>query len=277
MKIIKYFIPYVIIGSFSYLFAKDGLQYSSPFTFMALRFLIVFLIFYFILNGKIIINKDILLLSVFTFTSTTFWILGMIYVSPAESAILSYTMPLFSVPFTNLILKEKAGNLEILGISIGFLGVVIYSFPTILKGLEILGSILTIINAMFWALFTIYFRKLRNFRAIDINTSQFLIATIFFSLLSIFDFSVNFSLRFLVDLLYVSLLGAGALFYLWNSMVRMEKIAKVTVLTFAVPALTQVLDIVILGVYPSIYQIIGSIVMFIGILLSRLNEIIKVH
>ncbi|MEM4138917.1 MAG: DMT family transporter, partial [Sulfolobaceae archaeon] len=233
--------------------------------------------FYFILNGKIIINKDILLLSVFTFTSTTFWILGMIYVSPAESAILSYTMPLFSVPFTNLILKEKAGNLEILGISIGFLGVVIYSFPTILKGLEILGSILTIINAMFWALFTIYFRKLRNFRAIDINTSQFLIATIFFSLLSIFDFSVNFSLRFLVDLLYVSLLGAGALFYLWNSMVRMEKIAKVTVLTFAVPALTQVLDIVILGVYPSIYQIIGSIVMFIGILLSRLNEIIKVH
>jgi drug/metabolite transporter (DMT)-like permease len=271
MKILKYFIPYALIGSFAYYFAKDGIVYSSPYVFMAIRFFISFIIVY-LLGGRLIFNRDIILLSIFTFSSTTFWILGLEFVTPGQSAILSYTMPLFSIPLSIIILKEKPTSLEYLGTFIGFIGVVTYSIPFLNRGFELLGSILTIINAFFWGLFTVYFRKLKNFDAKSVNSTQFFICTIFFSIVSLMNHRIYINFYFMIDILYMSILGGAVLFYLWNTMVRIEKVAKVTVFAFSVPTLAQIYDILVLGIYPTSLQILGSLIIFLGIFISRINE-----
>ncbi len=106
-----YLVPYVLISTFQYSVAQDGLKYSSPFVLMGLRYLIASLILFGVVRSfRPIVNKDTVLLSILTFASSGFWILGLEYVSTSESAVLSYTMPLIAIPMSYLILSEKASH-----------------------------------------------------------------------------------------------------------------------------------------------------------------------
>ncbi|EQD61430.1 hypothetical protein B2A_03234, partial [mine drainage metagenome] len=50
------------------------------------------------ISRKLILTRTLVYLSIMTAASTMFWAFGLMYVSPAESAVLSYSMPLFSLP-----------------------------------------------------------------------------------------------------------------------------------------------------------------------------------
>lgn len=228
---------------------------------------------FFIIGGKFIFNKDILQLSIYTSLSSLLWALGLKYVTPGESAVLSYTMPLFSIPISILILSEKPSKLELLGLIIGFSGVVLYGLP-LSYGFTLFGAIVTVVNAIFWALFSVFYRKLRNYDAISINFSQFLIGSIIFSSLLPLDYDINFNPEFFEGIAYISTLGGAISFFLWNLMVKIEKVTKVTVLAFSVPILTTIEDI-FLGVIPYKIQVIGISLMFLGILISRARKIEK--
>ena len=270
-KILKYIIPYVFISSFNYYFAKEAVLNSSPVTFNLIRYLISSAIFL-SLARKIVFNKDILQLSIYTMISSVLWAYGLVYVSPAESAVLSYTMPLFSVPIAYLILSERITSLEILGILIGFSGVVLYSLP-LLRGFTLLGVMITITNAIFWALFSTFYRKLKDYDPLLVNASQFLLGSGLLTLLLPLGYRIRFNLQFLYGILYTSTLGGAIAFFLWNSMLKIEKVSKVTVLSFSVPILTTVIEFILFGVSPLPIQVFGISLMFIGILISRLNDL----
>lgn len=267
--IIKYLIPYVIFGSFNYYFAKEAVINTSPIVFNLIRYLISSLIFL-ILGGKFILNKDIFQLALYTSLSSLLWAFGLEYVSPGASAVLSYTMPLFSIPIAMFVLSEKPSKLELIGLTIGFLGVIFYGLP-LAYGFTFLGAIITVINAIFWALFSVYYRKLRNLDPISVNFSQFVIGSAFFTIMLPFNYDVNFNEEFIEGIAYTSTLGGALSFFLWNLMVKVEKIARVTILAFSVPILTTVEEIFFnVFLYP--IQIIGMSMMFIGIVLSRLKK-----
>jgi len=270
MKILKYLIPYIILGSLQYKFTKDGLMYASPMSFMALRYAIgglVLLPF----SRRIILNKDIVILTLLTVTSTALWAYGLTMVAPSESAVLSYTMPLFAIPLSAIILREVPKRLEVMGAVIGFTGVVIYGLS--LRGhFSLLGGILTVVNAFFWAAFTVYFRKMRDLDPVLVNTTQLLLGSLVFLALSPLDFRVQFNPNMVEDLLFSAVLGGSVLFYLWNYMVRIERVGKVTVLAFSVPILSSALDVLTGEAQLDSMSVTGMGVMFLGILLSRSKE-----
>ncbi|MGC8609170.1 MAG: DMT family transporter, partial [Thermoplasmata archaeon] len=233
MKEIKYLIPYVIFTGFTYYFAKNGVIYASPFVFMGLRYLIAGMILLSI-SRKFTFNRNILYLSLMTMTSTAFWAYGLLYVSPAESAVLSYSMPLFSLPIAFFMVKEKPTHAELIGIIIGFSGIMIYGFPLI-HGFTMIGMVLTIVNAFFWGMFTVFYRKLKEEDPISINGSQFMIGAIIMLALSAFDFRLKMNASFAVDLVWLATLGGAVQFLLWNYMIKMSHVNRITVLAFSVP------------------------------------------
>jgi|BEDMetMinimDraft_2_1075160.scaffolds.fasta_scaffold00163_12 EamA-like transporter family. len=275
IKLYHLLTPYIIIGSINYFFVKDALKFANPMAIMSLRYLIAFasmmLISYPIKHKiKIIINKDTFLLSLFTTISTALWIYGLIYLTPAESAVFGYTMPLFLVPVSYFILSEKPLKITLFGIFIGFSGVIIYSIFS--SGIEFsIGAILTIMNAFFWALFTAYFRKLRNYNPLDIVSTQFLLTALMFSLPSAIegDYKFNFNTEFVSDLIYISVLGGTILFLLWDFIVTKIDAVKASSYIFSIPALTMAIQSLISLSIPPLGQIIGAIIMFIGIYLSN--------
>ncbi len=267
MKEIKYLIPYVIIASFNYYFAKNGVFYASPLVFMGLRYLIAGSILLGI-SRKFTFNRDILYLSLMTMTSTIFWAFGLLFVSPAESAVLSYSMPLFSLPIAFVLVKEKPTHTELIGIIIGFIGIMIYGFPLI-HGFTVIGMILTIVNAFFWGMYTVFYRKLKEEDPVSINGSQFMIGAAIMLILSVFDFKLVINASFAIDLIWLATIGGSIQFLLWNYMIRISQVNRITVLAFSVPIFTMILSAFISRSIPDDISIIGVIVMFSGILISR--------
>ena len=263
----RYLIPYIVIAVFLYQFAKDSLSYSSPFFVMGIRYLIAgsFLL---LISRRFLFNRDTVILSILTTSSTVLWAYGLVYVSPADSAVLSYTMPLISIFTSWALLKERATITDVLGAVIGFSGVVVFSVP-LLTGFLLLGSVLTLVNAVFWSLYSVYFRKMKENDPVSVVGSQFLLGSLFMLILSPISFRLNFTSRFVIDLLYLSLLGGVAQFLLWNLMIREEKINIVTTSIFAVPALTMLVQALETLTAPSVLAMVGVAIMFLGIYISQ--------
>ena len=271
-KTLSYLIPYVLISTFQYQVAQDGLKYSSPFLLMGLRYLIASLILFGAVRSfRPILNRDTVLLSVLTFGSSFFWILGLEYVSPSESAVLSYTMPLISIPMSYLILSEKASHKEWAGAAVGFLGVLVYSFAVFEnQTLSALGAGLTLLNAFFWAMYTIYYRKLKSQEPTTTVATQLLFGATLFFLITPLGFRVNVTPVFWFDLGYLSIFSAAASFLLWNAIARLQRVGKTSTLIYSTPVTVTVAQYVETSLLPPPVSLIGIFLMIFGIYVSRL-------
>jgi len=271
-KLVTYLLPYIFMASFQYQFAKDGLKFIDPMTFMALRYLVAGGVCFVIArNFRPILNRDTLLLSIFTFLSSGMWIYGLEYVSPAQSAVLSYTMPLFAIPLSILLIKERATRLVWMGAAIGFIGVAVYGLDLTSSGGSILGAALSVSNAFFWAIYSVYLRKLRIQNQVRTVATQFFLGGLFYLPLVPFTYFLNPAPEFYIDFGYVTLIGGVLSLLLWSALVRMETIGKVTTLIFAVPATSVVIQAILTDQLPTPISIAGVCVMFSGIYVSRLR------
>jgi len=265
-------IPYILIASLQYSFAKDGLRYSDPMTFMALRFLIgSFATFLLAHSFRPKFNRDTILLSLFSAMSTLFWIYGLQRVSTGQSAVLSFTMPLFAIPITALVLNERAPRLALAGTLMGFVGVVIYGMSLAGSGSTLLGGLLTIGNAVFWALYTVFYRKTRRQDALTTVGTQLLICGTIFAVFSPITFSVTVTPEFLVDIGYIATFSGFGSFLLWSAMLRRERVERVATLALAIPAMTTLIQAMETGMAPGPVTLVGMGVIFLGIYVSSIK------
>ena len=240
---------------------------------MGMRFLIASsLIFCVARKFSPIFNKDTVLLSFSTFCSACFWGLGLLYVSPSESAVLSYTMPLFSIPISILILSERATARQGGAAFLGLVGVMIYSIPFLSNAFTLIGSFLTLINAFFWALYTVYYRKLKDQDRAMTMATQFMLAAAVFLVLSPLGFKLTLQPQFWFDLAYLAILSGVIAFFLWNTMARSHKLGKMTSLIYLIPAAATLVQSVQTSTMPSIISIIGICVMTVGVYASTFEQ-----
>jgi drug/metabolite transporter (DMT)-like permease len=270
-KTVSYVVPYVLISTFQYEVAQDGLKYSSPFVLMGLRYIVASLILFGVVRSfRPIVNKDTVLLSIFSWASSGFWILGLEFVSTSESAVLSYTMPLISIPMSSLILSEKASHTEWAGAAVGFVGVLVYSFAVFEnQTLSALGAALTLLNAFFWAMYTIYYRKLKNQEPTTTVATQLLFGALLFFLIVPLGYRLEMAPRFWFDLAYLAVLSAAASFLLWNALARLTRVGKTSTLIYLTPVAVTVVQYVETSILPPPVSLIGICLMISGIYISR--------
>jgi drug/metabolite transporter (DMT)-like permease len=253
-----------------YQIAKDGLNYASPFVLMGMRLLIAsFLTFGVARRFRPIVNKDTILLSLFTCAATSLWAYGLEYVSPADSAVLSYAMPLFSIPISAITLSEKPTSSEWGGAVVGFVGVLIYSIPFTNHSFTLFGGVLTLVNAFFYAMFTVYFRKLRNQEPTMTVATQLLFVALVLLVLAPLDYKLVINSNFLFDLAYLSILAGALFFFLWNAMARLQKIGKTTTIVYLTPVAATLVQIVQTSIVPDIVSLSGLAIMILGLYLSN--------
>ena len=266
----SYVVLYVLILTFQYQVAKDGLNYASPFVLTGMRYLIAsFLIFGIVRRFRPILNKDTILLSLFTWASTVFWTYGLEYVSPAESAVLSYTMPLFSIPLSSIILSEKPTTNEWSGTVGGFVGVLIYSLSFGNHTFTMIGGVLTIVNAFFWAMYTIYSRKLRTQELTMTVATQLLLVALVSLLFAPLNYKLVTTTNLWFDLAYLSILSGVVCFFLWSALARLRKIGKTSTLIYLVPVTVTLVQSVQTSVIPDHLTLTGLGLMTLGIYISN--------
>ena len=269
--LLKWFLPYVVVASLQYQFTKDGLTYASPFVLMSFRYLLVGIVFYFVGGRKIPLDRDSILVAIFASFSSIFWAIGLSTVSAGDSAVLSYTMPLFSIPLAFLIIRERVSGKELAGALVGFGGVLIYSI-TLVHSSQFFGSLYTILGAVFWGAYSVYYRKLRGRQPLPILTTQFLVGSIPLLIGTIFYPKIEIMTNLLIDLAYIVIFTGIVQFFLWNGLLRRGRVGRITTLAFAVPAATVLIDYLRFLAVPSTYSVIGAALMFLGIFVSTWHK-----
>jgi drug/metabolite transporter (DMT)-like permease len=268
--ILKWLVAYVIVASLQYEFAKDALQYGPPYVLMAIRYIAVGLIFLAITRKIVLTPSSLIITSAFS-SATLFWILGLQYVSTGDSAVLSYTLPLFSIPVAYVLARERPRTLEIAGAIVGFSGVVIFSL-TLSHGSQLLGAVLTVLNALSYAIVSVFYRRVRKEDPLPILATQFLLGSVPFVVGSVIFPSVEFSEGFFVDLVYLITFGGAVMLFLWNAMLRIDRVGKVTTMSLAVPAATVGIQSLETLQPPSWVATLGAAVMFFGVYLANKNN-----
>ncbi len=268
-SIFKWFIPYVLLSSFNYPVAKDGLNYASPFLFMAMRYLLAAGILMAV-GRRLTLSRETVILGLVTSASSFFWILGLTVVSAGDSAVLSYTMPLFAIPLAALLLKERPMTVEVAGALVGFSGVAVYSLA-LAHGSLLVGVAYTLLNAFFWGAYSVYLRKLKAEDPISVAGTQFLIGSVPLILASFFNPRVSFAQGFVFDIFYMGVLGGAVQLFMWNSMLRVERVGRLTTMAFAVPAAAVAIQSVESSTFPALTSIVGATLMFAGIYLANSN------
>lgn len=261
----RYLVPYILITAFAYVFAKDGLTYASPLVYGSLTSLVTFIALFALAKGKLIVNRDTLLFGVFYWLSGATWLLGLNLISSSQSAILSFTMPLFAIPLSVYLLGEKASRVEAYGALTGFAGIVLYNLPLLGGTVTLIGAILTLVDAFFWALFSVYMRRLRvQDSGRTLVTASFM-GFIFYGAFSLADFSVRPTLELAADVAYSGAIGGALSIFLWMALTRTEKLARLTTLVFISPIVTLVYGVATTRVIPGYLTLGGVALIFVGI------------
>jgi drug/metabolite transporter (DMT)-like permease len=103
-------------------------------------------------------------------------------------------MPLIAIPMSYLLLSEKASHKEWAGAAVGFVGVLVYSFVVFEnRSLSAFGAVLTLLDAFFWAMYTIYYRKLKNQEPTMKGATQLSFGALLFFLITPLGFRVSMS------------------------------------------------------------------------------------
>ena len=266
---------------------KFSLHIFPPFQFIAVRLIIAaltLLIVQAILKksilpekgdwGKLIISS--LMLCVGFYATQTF---AMQFVDSGLSAVLVFTMPIFIGVLAHYILKERLNKQKIIGLILGTLGLISILWPQlhhIHMNVALLGEALLIFVGFMWATTTIYIKK--NFATYDklkLTIWQMLIGGVILLLGALLIEPID--MRIWVNpfndsiLLYVSVVGTGAAFALWNWIVTQVDTFVASISVMSIPILSLFFFFFFWHEPLTINIIVGAVFIWLGIILSSIK------
>ena len=277
------FLIVVLIWSSNWSVMKSGLGYAEPLTFVFHRFLfssLSLLPAVIFMRRRIPTNREdlfrLLLLSIINAFGILSTNIGLASEKSGLSAVVTYTQPLFvfcmAVPFLN----EKARVYKILGILIGFAGVVAISAreDTLLN--SITSSILfLLLGAFLWAVSTVYYKKfLSRVEPVIVNVFQLSFGAILLGLItaSSGELSLPASTNYLLTVLYASIGASAIAFTLWIHLLREEEATVLSSSSLVVPMVALFFGWLLLGETVDLQSIIGAILVISGVYLVNKTE-----
>lgn len=270
----------VLIWSVNWPAMKIGLEIAPVFTFNFHRFLFstIFLLLFCIIK-KVEWVKDVqtnihiiiyCLTSIFGFTLTT---IGLIYESSGISAVLTYTQPIWVFILSILLLNEVFLLTKLLGIFLGFSGVIIL-FLRDIGSIGSFSSIIIVFGAILWAASTIYYKmKLENVNSIYLNFYNSWTATLTAFILSFIleNPFKTFNLDYLLVAFYSGVFASGIGMTIWVFLLKNESAVTLSSSSLIVPLLALIFSAVILGEKIGYRTIIGSAFVLLGVYLVNKN------
>jgi len=232
------------------------------------------------LNKKLPKKREDLVKLLLLGVTNTFGILstniGLIGEKSGLSAVVTYTQPLFVFCMAVPLLNEKARISKILGILIGFSGVVVISVreSMLLDGLT--SSILfLLLGAFLWAVSIIFYKKfLSHVEPLIVNVFQMSFGTGLLGLITIFFGELGFpaSTDYLMKILYASIGASAIAFTIWIHLLREEEATVLSSSSLIVPPVALFFGWLLLGETVELRALIGTVLVMFGVYLVNKSE-----
>jgi drug/metabolite transporter (DMT)-like permease len=277
-----------LIWAGSFVVVKNATEEIDPIELGFLRFLVATPIMFLILllrRQKMQVPiKEIPSLIILGLTGVTllylFQYLGINYTNASTSAILINTNIIFIAILSVFFLNESLTVKRIFGIAVSFFGVIVVVFSNIpeenfsLDNLFIIGSILVLLSAFCWAIYTIVGKRLlKKYDPLTITTYSFVLGTLFyiplvipnvFSNVQSLTFNGYFSIIFLA--LFCSVFG----YIGWYYALKSTDASKAAVFLNFIPFFAIFMSF-FYGEEITIFFILGAILIIYGVYLTQKN------
>lgn len=216
------------------------------------------LLFFFKLLGRNVsfqkgTTKQLVQIGLFqTFLQYVCFYIGLSYSTGIEGAVISGTSSFFQIVFAHFLYKDDSLNMrKIIGVSIGFCGVILVNIPKGDMNFHFgIGELLLLGAAMLYSYGNILAKEGSKTMDVGYMTAyQMIIGSLGLLFIGIFQVGLmpfTFHMQTLLMLLYLSFLSAAG-FCIWNTVMKYNKVGKVSMYMFFIPVFGVILSSLILG------------------------------
>jgi drug/metabolite transporter (DMT)-like permease len=199
---------------------------------------------------------------------------GEQYIDSALAAILNGTTPLFTIVLAHFFLADdRMSPVKVMGILLGFGGLVLLIAPSLVEGVRITtwGLIAATMAAACYGVAIVYTRKnLRGLPPLVAPTAQLMMATIYLLPLSLFiehPFSLSLpSGAAIGSLLSLSIFGTALAFVVYYRILEETSATYVSMVTYLAPSIGVILGIIILNEQLGWSAYIGCVLILLGVM-----------
>lgn len=204
---------------------------------------------------------------------------GVKFTSPAISAIIIATIPLFTPIAAYYTLNERLSPLNIAGMFLSFFGIIVMLVDKNLSFTVEPKGIFLLFGAVFSAvIYSVIIKNLSTrYSSTFIISYQNLLGAIYFlPVFLIFDFqhfhTIDPDPMVIINILLLAIFGSSLAFIFFTMVIRDIGISKANILTNFIPVFTAVFSYFILSEYFDLGKIIGMAMVIGGILLAQLKK-----
>ncbi len=189
------------------------------------------------------------------------------------AAVVIYLQPILIGVLAWFVLGEPLSAGKILGLLLGFAGIVAVSSAGFSGEISAAGVAFAVVSALSWALGTVYFKRVQErVSMLWAVALPFLSGGVFLSALGLAVESpakISWSGPYIASLLYSGLVGTGLAWMLWLGLVRAGEASRVAAYIFFVPLVSVVIGAFFLDERLSISLLVGAALVVCGIYLAN--------
>ena len=186
------------------------------------------------------------------------------------AAVLIYLQPVLTGVLAAPLLGERLTVLKLVGLGLGFGGIVVVSVGAVGGHVSGLGIGLAVLAALLWSLGTIAFkRESERVDAIWAVAVSFLSGGVLLTVVGAATegIAIDWSLRFTLALAFASLVGTALAWALWFGLVATGEASRAAAYIFFVPLVSLLIGAVLLGERLGVSLLIGSALVVLGVFL----------
>ena len=271
----------VLFWGSAFAMVEIGLYYSPPVLFAGLRTVIgglAMVVAALLWGGSPNLRRDwpvFLLLALFNVVLfIAFQTYAIVYLPSGSAAVLVYLQPILVGFLAWLILGEELSAPKLVGLLLGFSGIVAVSSASLsgaADALSPIGVVLGTASALAWALGTVYFKRYEaRVSTLWAVAVPFVVGGAALTALGLVVESwdeVSWTGTFVGSLLYSALIGISAAWVIWFGLVRAGEASRVAAYIFAVPLTAVLVGALVLDELLSYSLLVGAALVVCGIYL----------
>jgi O-acetylserine/cysteine efflux transporter len=271
----------VVFWGSAFAVVKVGLGYSPPVLFAGLRILIgglAMVVAALLWGGSPNVGRDWPVFLLLALYNAVLFIglqtYAILHLPSGSAAVLVYLQPILVGVLAWLILGEPLSTAKIVGLLLGFSGIVAVSMESISGGTNAVspeGVIFGAGSALFWALGTVYFKKYEErISTLWAVAMTFLVGGVVLTALGLVVEGwreVSWTGEFVASLLYSGLVGISLAWVIWFALVRAGEASRVAAYIFAVPLTAVLIGVVFLDEPLGYALLVGAALVVSGIYL----------
>ena len=209
--------------------------------------------------------------------------IGISHTTASESGVFLACIPVVSLLASTVILHKKPSKRQVLGILITLVGVLVTVLVVgISSSLSVVGYLFLVIAVISYALYSVFVQKASDYTEVEITYVMLAAGAVVFTILSIAEsfFKGNLNLllilplkdtNFLIAILYQGIGCSVIAFFLSNMAIARIGVNRTSSFIGVSTVVSIISGAILLQESFSIYQIIGAIIIIIGVYISNIK------